>query len=154
MEESGVKIIAVNRKAFHNYTIDETFECGIELKGTEVKSVKAGQMSFPDAFAKIVDDEVWVQGLHISEYVYSSVFNHDPDREKKLLLHAQEIKRLRRKVDEKGFTLVPIRFYLKKGRVKVELALCKGKKMADKREDIKERDMKRELQREFRERNA
>jgi SsrA-binding protein len=154
MDESGVKVLAVNRKAFHNYSIDESFECGVELKGTEVKSVKAGQISFPDAFAKIKENEVWIQGLHISEYVYSSIFNHDPDRDKKLLLHAQEIKRLRRKVDEKGFTLIPIRFYLKKGRVKVELALCKGKKLVDKREDLKERDMKRELQREFREKNA
>jgi SsrA-binding protein len=153
MEEAGIKIIAVNRKARFNYLIEESFECGIELLGTEVKSVKAGHLSFPDAFADVKDGEVWVRNLHIAEYVYSSLFNHDPDRQKRLLLHKQEIKRIRRKVDEKGYTLVPLKFYLKKGRVKVELALCKGKKFVDKRETIKTRDTERDLRREFRERN-
>lgn len=149
---SGTKLIAQNRKARFNYSIEESIECGIVLEGTEVKSVKEGNMSFPDAFAEIINDEVWVKGLHISEYVYSSIFNHNPDRNKKLLLHKDEIKRLKRKVEEKGFTLIPLSFYLKNGRVKVDLGLCKGKKQFDKRADIKERDVHREMQREFRKR--
>ena len=150
--EEAVKIIATNRKARFNYTVTDTFECGIALEGTEVKSVKAGNISFADSCALIENGEVWVQNLHISEYAYSSVFNHDPDRKKKLLLHREEIKRLQRKVDEKGFTLVPLDFYLKHGLVKVKLGLCKGKKEFDKRADIKDRDVKRELAREFRNR--
>lgn len=150
--EEAVKIIATNRKARFNYTVTDTYECGIVLEGTEVKSVKAGNISFVDSFALIENGEVWVQNLHISEYAYSSVFNHDPDRKKKLLLHREEIKRLQRKVDEKGFTLVPLDFYLKHGLVKVKLGLCKGKKEFDKRADIKDRDVKREIAREFRNR--
>ena len=149
MAEKG-KIIAQNRKAHFNYSIDETFECGIELLGTEVKSVKAGSISFADSFAEIRGGEVWVKNFHISEYSYSSVFNHNPDREKKLLLHKDEIKRLTRKVEEKGFTLIPLDFYLKHGIVKMTLGVCKGKKLYDKRADIKERDVKRDIQREFR----
>ncbi|MDO4506924.1 MAG: SsrA-binding protein SmpB [Spirochaetales bacterium] len=150
--EEAVKIIATNRKARFNYTVTDTYECGIVLEGTEVKSVKAGNISFVDSFALIENGEVWVQNLHISEYAFSSVFNHDPDRKKKLLLHREEIKRLQRKVDEKGFTLVPLDFYLKHGLVKVKLGLCKGKKEFDKRADIKDRDVKREIAREFRNR--
>ncbi|WP_407396926.1 SsrA-binding protein SmpB [Treponema sp.] len=150
--EEAVKIIATNRKARFNYTVTDTYECGIVLEGTEVKSVKAGNISFVDSFALIENGEVWVQNFHISEYAYSSVFNHDPDRKKKLLLHREEIKRLQRKVDEKGFTLVPLDFYLKHGLVKVKLGLCKGKKEFDKRADIKDRDVKREIAREFRNR--
>nr|WP_318692732.1 SsrA-binding protein SmpB [uncultured Treponema sp.] len=150
--EEAVKIIATNRKARFNYTVTDTFECGIVLEGTEVKSVKGGNISFADSFALIENGEVWVQNLHISEYAFSSVFNHDPDRKKKLLLHREEIKRLQRKVDEKGFTLVPLDFYLKHGLVKVKLGLCKGKKEFDKRADIKDRDIKREIAREFRNR--
>ena len=152
--EEAVKIIATNRKARFNYTVTDTFECGIVLEGTEVKSVKGGNISFVDSFALIENGEVWVQNLHISEYAFSSVFNHDPDRKKKLLLHREEIKRLQRKVDEKGFTLVPLDFYLKHGLVKVMLGLCKGKKEFDKRADIKDRDIKREIAREFRNRQA
>lgn len=150
--EEAVKIIATNRKARFNYTVTDTFECGIVLEGTEVKSVKGGNISFVDSFALIENGEVWVQNLHISEYAFSSVFNHAPDRKKKLLLHREEIKRLQRKVDEKGFTLVPLDFYLKHGLVKVKLGLCKGKKEFDKRADIKDRDIKREIAREFRNR--
>jgi len=144
-----IKIIADNKKARFNYFIEDTIECGIALEGTEVKSVKAGNLSFPDAFAEIINGEVWVRNLHISTYVYSSVFNHNPDRPKKLLLHKDEIKRLIRKTEEKGFTLIPINFYLKNGRVKVGLGVCKGKKMFDKRASIKERDVNRELRRDF-----
>ncbi len=145
--------IAQNRKARFNYTIEESIECGIALEGTEVKSFRAGNISFPDAFAEIRDGEVWLIGLHVTPYVYSSIFNHDPDRPKKLLLHRDEIKRLIRKVDEKGFTLIPLDFYLKNGRVKVNLGICKGKKLFDKRSDIRDRDLKRDLQREFRKKN-
>lgn len=147
---SGTKLIAQNKKARFNYEIEDSYECGIELQGTEVKSFKNGSISFPDAFAEISKGEVWVKNLHISEYSFSSIFNHNPDRPKKLLLHKEEIKRLDRKVQEKGFTLIPLDFYLKNGRVKVNLGLCKGKKQFDKRSDIKDRDIKRELQREFR----
>lgn len=144
------KLIAQNKKARFNYSVDETYECGLVLEGTEVKSFKAGNISFPDAFAEIQKGEVWVKGLHIAEYSYSSVFNHNPDRPKKLLLHRDEIKRLTRKVEEKGYTLIPLDFYLKNGRIKVTLGLCKGKKQFDKRADIRERDVKRDMQREFR----
>ena len=146
---SDRKIIAENRKARFDYFIEDTYECGIVLEGTEVKSVKNGNISFPDAFAEIVNGEVWVKNFHISEYSFSSIFNHDPDRPKKLLLHAEEIKRLTRRVDEKGCTLIPLDFYLKDGRVKVTLAVCKGKKMYDKRAAIKDRDVQRDIQREF-----
>jgi ssrA-binding protein len=144
------KIIAENRQARFNYFIEEKIECGIALEGTEVKSVKNGSISFPDAFAEIINGEVYVKNLHISEYSYSSVFNHNPDRPKKLLLHRTEIKRLERKTEEKGYTLVPLDFYLKNGRVKTTLGLCKGKKLFDKREAIKERDVDRQIQRAFR----
>ncbi len=143
------KIIAENRKARFDYFIEDTYECGIVLEGTEVKSVKNGNISFPDAFAEITNGEVWVKNFHISEYSFSSIFNHDPDRPKKLLLHAEEIKRLTRRVDEKGCTLIPLNFYLKDGRVKVTLGVCKGKKMYDKRAAIKDRDVQRDIQREF-----
>jgi len=147
-----VKIIAVNRKARFDYSVDDTYECGIELLGTEVKSFRDGKISFPDAWAEVVSGEVWLRSLHVTENPFSSIFNHDPDRKKKLLLHRDEIKRINRKVEEKGYTLIPMSFYFKKGRVKVELGLCKGKKVYDKRASIRERDLKREVEREFRNR--
>lgn len=150
MADTGRKIIAQNKKARFNYSVEDTIECGIALEGTEVKSVKEGSVSFADSFALIEKGEVWMQNFHISPYAYSAVFSHDPDRKKKLLLHKDEIKRLTRKVDEKGYTLVPLDFYLKNGRVKVTLGVCKGKKLYDKRADIKERNVNRELSREFR----
>ena len=115
----GKKIIATNKKARFNYSIDDTYECGIVLEGSEVKSIKLGNISFPDAFAEIQKGEVWVKNFHISEYRFSSIFKHNPDRPKKLLLHKEEIKRLERKVEEKGYTLIPLDFYFKNGRVKV-----------------------------------
>ena len=145
----GKKIIAENRKARFDYFIEETYECGLELLGTEVKSVKNGNISFPDSFAEIINGEVWLKNFHISEYAYSSIFNHNPDRPKKLLLHREEIKKITRKVEEKGNTLIPINFYLKNGRVKLTLGVCKGKKMFDKRATIKNRDIERDIQREF-----
>ncbi|MDR1375144.1 MAG: SsrA-binding protein SmpB [Treponema sp.] len=147
-----VKIIAVNRKARFDYAVDDTYECGMELLGTEVKSFRDEKISFPDAWAEVVNGEVWLRSLRIAENPFSSIFNHDPDRKKKLLLHREEIKRIARRVDEKGYTLIPLSFYFKKGRVKVELGLCKGKKSYDKRADIRERDIKREVSREFRNR--
>ena len=150
MGQLGTKLIAENRKARFDYTIDDSIECGVVLQGTEVKSVKDGKISFPDSFAEIVKDEVWLKNFHISEYVYSSIFNHNPDRPKKLLLHREQIKRLQRKVEEKGYTLIPLSFYLKNGRLKVSLGICKGKKQFDKRNTIKDRDNQRDIQREFR----
>ena len=146
----GVKIIAVNRRARHDYSVDDNYECGIELLGTEVKSFRDGKISFPDAWAEVVKGEVWLRSLRIAENPFSSFFNHDPDRNKRLLLHREEIKRIARKVDEKGYTLIPLSFYFKKGRVKVDLGLCKGKKTYDKRADIRERDISHEVSREFR----
>ena len=146
----GIKIIAVNRKARHDYSIDESYECGIELLGTEVKSFRDGKISFPDAWAEVINSEVWVRSLKIAVNPFSSIFNHDPDRKKKLLLHRDEIKRIHRKTEEKGYTLIPLSFYFKNGRVKVELGLCKGKKTYDKRASIREKDLKREVSREFR----
>ena len=149
-EGEGVKMIAVNRKARFDYAVDDRYECGVELLGTEVKSFREGRISFPDAWAEVVNGEVWLRSLKVAENPFSSVFNHDPDRKKRLLLHRDEIKRIARRVDEKGYTLIPLSFYFKKGRVKVELGLCKGKKSFDKRADIRERDLNRDMEREFR----
>jgi len=147
-----VKLISLNRRARFDYSVDESLECGIELKGSEVKSIKDGRISFPDAYAEVRDGEIWLKNFHISEYVFSSIFGHDPDRPKRLLLHKQEIKRIDRRVREKGNTLIPLSIYLKKGLVKLELGLCKGKKAYDKRASIKERDIDRELRRDFKSR--
>jgi SsrA-binding protein len=149
----GIKIIAQNRKARYDYSVDETYECGIELLGTEVKSFRDGKISFPDAWAEVIKGEVWVNSLNVAENPFSSIFNHNPNRKKRLLLNKDEIKRINRKVEEKGYTLIPISFYFKKGRVKVELGLCKGKKAFDKRASIREKDLKRDIQREFRHKN-
>lgn len=149
-ETPGVKVVGTNRRAYFDYHVDESIECGIRLVGTEVKSIKKGTFNFSDSYARIKDDGVWLIGLHVTPYDHASIENHDPDRDRRLLLHKQEIKRLRRKVDEKGFTLIPLKFYLKRGFVKVDLGICKGKKQFDKRAAIKDRDLKREAQREIR----
>jgi len=149
----NVKIIAQNRKARFDYSVDDTYECGIELLGTEVKSFRDGKISFPDAWAEVTGGEIWLRSLRVAENPFSSVFNHDPDRKKRLLLHKDEIKRIQRKVEEKGYTLIPLSFYFKKSKVKVELGLCKGKKAFDKRASIREKDMKRDVAREFRNNN-
>jgi SsrA-binding protein len=150
----GVKVLALNRRARFDYSVDESFESGICLLGTEVKSIKDGKLAFPDAFAEVKSGEIWMRNFHISEYAFSpAIFQHDPDRQKKLLLHAQEIKRIDRRVREKGYTLIPLSVYLKHGLIKVELGLCKGKKMYDKRSDIRDRDMNRDVQRALRRRN-
>ena len=149
---TGTKSLAVNKKARFNYEIDERLECGLELRGSEVKSMKSGKFSFSDSYARIRDEELWLIGFHISPYEQANLFNHDPDRERKLLAHRKEIKRLKRKIDEKGYSLVPTRFYLKRGIVKVELGLGRGKKLFDKRHTIKDRDMNRDAAREMRQR--
>ncbi|HEY9053197.1 MAG TPA: SsrA-binding protein SmpB [Rectinemataceae bacterium] len=146
------KILAINRKARFDYSVEDSFECGLVLLGSEVKSIKDGRLSFPDSYAEVKEAEVWLKNFRIAEYPYATAFGHDPDRPKKLLLHAQEIKRIDRRVREKGFTLIPLSIYLKRGRIKVELGLCKGKKAYDKRADIKERDIERDIRREFRSR--
>jgi len=150
--DTGEKILAVNKKAHFNYEVTDTLECGIVLVGTEVKSLREGKFTFTDSYAKVEADELWLIGLHISPYTFGNLFNHDPLRKRKLLVHKQEIKRLRRKTDEKGLTLVPLKFYLKNGRVKTEIGICKGKRTVDKRHDIKSRDVKRDIEREFRQR--
>jgi len=150
MIPEGVKVVAVNRRARFDYNVEECFEAGIVLLGSEVKSIKDNRLSFPDAFAEVRNGEVWLRNFHVSEYAFSSIYNHDPDRLKKLLLKAQEIKRIDRRVREKGYTLVLLSVYLKRGLIKIELGLCKGKKLYDKRADIKERELDREMRRDFR----
>ena len=151
-EEDGFKILADNRKVRYNYSIEDTLECGISLQGTEVKSMRSGKFSFSDSYGRIINNELVLVGFHISPYAFGNLFNHDPDRNRKLLVHKQEIKRLKRKVDEKGYTLVPLKFYLKKGKVKLLLGIARGKQVQDKRETIKKRDQLREAAREFRNR--
>ena len=148
--EDGIKVLSVNRKARYNYAIVDSFECGIELVGTEVKSMKEGRFSYSDAFATVEKEQLWLVDFHITPYALGNRFNHEPTRRRKLLVHRKEIKRLRRVTEEKGLTLVPLRFYLKRGIVKCELGIARGKKLFDKRDDIRKRDQKRELEREFR----
>jgi len=143
-------VLGENRKARFNYTVSENLECGIALKGTEVKSFKAGKFSFPDAFVEIRNSELYIKNLHVTPYDFGNIHNHTPDRVRKLLAHRMEIKKLERKVSEKGFTLIPLKFYLKNGRVKIDLGVCKGKKMYDKRATIKEKDIRRDSERDFR----
>jgi len=142
--------LAVNRRARHDYLVVDTLECGIELRGTEVKSMRARHFAFADAYARVQDDQLFLSGLHVNTYPQGNQFNHDPDRTRRLLAHKQEIRRLRRRVDEKGLTLIPLRFYLKHGLVKCELGVCRGKRAPDKREDIKRRDQDRDSERELR----
>jgi SsrA-binding protein len=141
------KNITVNRKARHEYSIIQTWEAGIVLVGTEVKSLRQGKANLVDSYAKIVNREVWLVNLHISEYTEGNINNHDPKRERKLLLNKSEIRKLIGNTKEKGLTLVPLRLYFKKGKVKVEIALAKGKKVYDKRKDIAKRDFERDQQR-------
>jgi SsrA-binding protein len=148
--KSGKKILAVNRKARFNYSVEDTLECGIELQGTEVKSMKERSFSFTDAYAKIDNGEIWLIGLHITPYKFGNIHNHEPNRTRKILVHKQEIKRLSRKVNERGLTLVPLSFYLTRGIVKLELGICRGKRVVDKRQDIKRRDQKRDAERALR----
>ncbi|TVQ27013.1 MAG: SsrA-binding protein SmpB [Spirochaetaceae bacterium] len=148
----SVKTIATNRRAFHDYAFDEKIECGVELVGTEVKSLRAGHVSFADAYARIRSGELWLVGLNIPPYSHASLFNHESTRERRLLIHKSELRRFKRRVDERGFTLIPTRLYFKGGLVKVELGLGKGKREYDKRQSIKQRDQGRDADREARDR--
>lgn len=143
------KLIANNKKAYHDFFIDETYECGIALHGTEVKSMRMGKCSIKEAFVRIEDGEVFVYGMHVSPYEKGNIFNKDPLRVKKLLLHKYEINKLLGKIKEKGYTLVPLQVYFKDGKVKVEIGLARGKKLYDKRQDIAKKDQKRQAEREF-----
>jgi SsrA-binding protein len=141
----GEKLICNNKKAFHNYFIEEKFEAGMVLKGTEVKSLRMGKANLNDSFAQVRNGEAFLNNLHISPYDFGNRENHDPDRVRKLLLHKKEIEKLHSKVREQGYSLVPLRLYFKNGMVKVEMGLAKGKKLYDKREDMKKEDQKREM---------
>jgi SsrA-binding protein len=143
----GIKIVARNRKAKFEYELGETFEAGLELRGTEIKSIRAGQVSLSEAYIRTNGRQAWLVGAHIAPYDQASVFNHDPERERRLLLHKREIKTLWDGVRLKGMTIVPTIMYLKKGRAKVEIALAKGKRQYDKRQSIKKRDMARDVDR-------
>lgn len=147
------RTIAQNRKARYQYFIEETFEAGIALQGTEVKSIRAGRVNLKDSYARVDNGELFIYNMHISPYESGNRFNHDPLRARKALMHRREINRLMGHVQEKGYTLVPLSVYLKNSRVKVELALAKGKKAFDKRHSIAERDAKREMERDFKEKN-
>lgn len=147
------KLIANNKKAYHDFFIDETYECGIALHGTEVKSMRMGKCSIKEAFVRIEDGEVFVYGMHVSPYEKGNIFNKDPLRVKKLLLHKYEINKLLGKIKEKGYTLVPLQVYFKDGKVKVEIGLARGKKLYDKREAIAKKDQRRDAEKEFKVRN-
>ena len=153
MAKESKKLIANNKKAYHDYFLEEKYEAGIELHGTEVKSLRMGKCSIKEAFVRIQNGEVYIYGMHISPYEKGNIFNKDPLRAKKLLLHKTEIRKLIGKLTEQGYTLVPVEVYLKGSLVKVEIALAKGKKLYDKRQDIAKKDMKREAEREFKIRN-
>lgn len=141
------KDIAVNRQAFHDYSIEDALEAGIALTGTEIKSIRAGKVNLRGAYARVKDGEIWLQGMHVAEYEQGSRDNHEPTRDRKLLLHRKEIDRLQGKVQIKGLTLIPLKLYLKGDHAKVELGVARGKKLYDKREVIAERDAKRDLDR-------
>jgi len=153
MKEQGMKLVANNKKAYHDYFIEEKYECGIELHGTDVKSLRLGKCSVKESFIRIEKGEVWVYGMHISPYEQGNIFNVDAMRPKKLLMHKYEINKLGAKVAEQGVTLIPLQVYFKDGRAKVEIGLAKGKKLYDKRADIAKKDQLREAQKEFKIRN-
>lgn len=152
-KEKGSRLIANNKKAYHDYFIEETYEAGIALHGTEVKSLRMGKCSIKESFVGIENEEVYIYGMHISPYEKGNIFNRDPLRVKKLLLHKSEIRKMKGKIAEKGYTLVPLKVYFNRSLVKVEIGLAKGKKLYDKRQDIAKKDMRREAERDFKIRN-
>ena len=152
-KEKGSRLIANNKKAYHDYFIEETYEAGIALHGTEVKSLRMGKCSIKESFVRIENEEVYIYGMHISPYEKGNIFNRDPLRVKKLLLHKSEIRKMKGKIAEKGYTLVPLKVYFNRSLVKVEIGLAKGKKLYDKRQDIARKDMRREAERDFKIRN-
>lgn len=151
-KQQGKKEIAANRKAFHDYFVLERFEAGISLAGTEVKSIRAGQVNMKDSFCTVKDGELFVRGMHISPYEHGNIFNKDPVRPRKLLMHKREILKLNARVMQDGVALIPLGLYFKDGKVKVELGLCKGKKLHDKRDSEAERESKRDMDRMMKER--
>ena len=150
--QQGIKTIAQNRKAFHDYFIEDKTECGIALSGTEVKSIRQGKVNLKESWAQVRKGEIWVEGMHISPYEQGNIFNRDPLRSRKLLLHRAEIRKLDSQVIKQGYTLIPLEIYLCNGRVKVQLGLCKGKQIHDKRDSMAKKDSEREIQRALRER--
>ena len=153
MAKEGMKLVANNKKAYHDYFIEEKYECGLALHGTEVKSLRMGKCSIKEAFIRIENGEVFAYSMHISPYEKGNIFNKDPLRVKKLLLHKQEINKLLGKIKEKGYTLVPLQVYFSNGKAKIEIGLARGKKLYDKREDIARKDQRRETEREFKVKN-
>lgn len=149
MSDNKSKFTLINKKAYHDYEILEKFEAAIVLQGTEVKAVRQGRASFKDSYAKVINEELWVVNFHISPYDHGGYSNHDPLRQRKLLLHKDEIRRLIGKIEERGLTLAPLKIFFKNGRVKMELGLARGKKLHDKRQDIAKRDQARDAQREL-----
>ena len=152
-KEKGSRLIANNKKAYHDYFLEETYEAGIALHGTEVKSLRMGKCSIKESFVRIENEEVYIYGMHISPYEKGNIFNRDPLRVKKLLLHKSEIRKMKGKIAEKGYTLVPLKVYFNRSLVKVEIGLAKGKKLYDKRQDIAKKDQRREAERDFKVRN-
>ena len=152
-KQKGIKPLAQNRKAYHEYFILDKLEAGIELAGTEVKSCRAARLNLKDAFCTVKNGEMWVHGMHISPYEQGNIFNRDPDRDRRLLLHKREIRQMHDKMRQDGLTLVPLSVYLKDSRVKVELGLAKGKKLYDKRDTAAARDASREIDKAMKERN-
>ena len=152
MEKSGIKLAAQNRKAYHDYFVEDKYEAGIELFGTEVKSIRAGTLNLKDSFCVAKDGEIYVYNMHISPYDKGNIFNKEPDRPKRLLMHKKEIRKLHDLQKQEGLALVPLSVYFKNARVKVEVGLCKGKKNYDKREALAVKDAKREMERAVKER--
>ena len=142
-----IKVITINRQAYHDYFVERTIEAGISLVGTEIKSIREGKVNLRGAYAIVRNGELWLENAHIAVYEHGNRYNHDPMRNRKLLLHRREIEQLQAKVATKGLTLIPLKLYLKGGRAKIELGLCRGKKLYDKREAIAEREVKREIER-------
>ena len=153
MDQKGIKIISKNPKAYHDYFIEDKYEAGIELCGTEVKSVRQGNVNLKDAFCIVKDGQMSVVGMHISPYEKGNIFNKDPLRQRRLLMHKREIARLYGQIKQDGYSLIPLSVYFKNARVKVEIALCKGKKLYDKREDAAKKDARRQMDRAMKERN-
>ena len=152
--QRGTKQVTANKKAWHDYFVDERFEAGIELVGTEVKSIRQGQINLKDSYCSFKDGELYVVGMHISPYEKGNIFNKDPMRKRRLLMHKKEILNLFGKTKQDGYTLIPLSVYFKNSRVKVELGLCRGKKLHDKRDDAAVRDAKRDIDRAIKEKNA
>ncbi len=150
--QNGIRVIAQNRKAFHDYFVEEKIECGIALFGTEVKSIRQGKINLKESWAQVRKSEIWVEGMHISPYEQGNIFNKDPLRPRKLLLHRREIFKLESQVMRQGYTLIPLEVYFNNGRVKIQLGLCKGKQLHDKRDSMAKKDSEREIQRALRQR--